>query len=82
MSNNHVYCFQRKADHKYSWTVECRSHVHQGGRPTSTIYLQMYRRVTKGADREVPAGLRLSSMLIRKKSLAICFLPTAAICRY
>jgi DNA-directed RNA polymerase II subunit RPB2 len=53
MSNNHVYCFQRKADHKYSWTVECRSHVHQGGRPTSTIYLQMYRRVTKGVDREV-----------------------------
>jgi DNA-directed RNA polymerase II subunit RPB2 len=50
MSNNHVYCFKKKDDHKYSWVVECRSHAHEGGRPTSTIYLQMYRRVAQGSQ--------------------------------
>ena len=45
MSNNHVYCFKKKEDHKYSWTVECRSHDNTGGRGVSTTYLQMYRRV-------------------------------------
>jgi len=66
MSNNHVYCFKKKDDHKYSWVVECRSHVSQGGRPTSTIYLQMYRRVTKGADRQFKDNIRTTLPYIRE----------------
>jgi DNA-directed RNA polymerase II subunit RPB2 len=49
MSNNHVYCFEKKQPHKYSWTVECRSHAETGARPTSTMYLQMYNKAAKGA---------------------------------
>ena len=52
MSNNHVYCFKKKEEHKYQWVVECRSQT-SGGRPVSTIYMQMYRRITKGGDRQV-----------------------------
>ena len=44
MSNNHVYCFRKKQPHKFSWVVECRSHVEHGARPTSTVYLQMYNK--------------------------------------
>eukprot|EP00937_MAST-01D_sp_MAST-1D-sp2_P004622 g4622.t1 len=44
MSNNHVYCFKKKQPHKFSWVVECRSHVEHGARPTSTVYLQMYNK--------------------------------------
>mmetsp|Transcript_44711 Transcript_44711/g.100948 ORF Transcript_44711/g.100948 Transcript_44711/m.100948 type:complete len:1253 (-) Transcript_44711:314-4072(-) len=66
MSNNHVYCFKKKDDHKYSWVVECRSHVQQGGRPTSTIYLQMYRRITKGSDREFKDNIRTTLPYIRE----------------
>jgi DNA-directed RNA polymerase II subunit RPB2 len=48
MSNNHVYCFRKKQPHKYSWVVECRSHVEHGARPTSTIYMQMYNNAGRG----------------------------------
>ena len=63
MSNNHVYCFRKKQPHKsvcrvkrapiccnvrYSWVVECRSHVEHGARPTSTIYMQMYNKAGRG----------------------------------
>uniref|UniRef100_A0A7S3JNU3 DNA-directed RNA polymerase subunit beta n=1 Tax=Aureoumbra lagunensis TaxID=44058 RepID=A0A7S3JNU3_9STRA len=42
MSSNYVYCFRKKQPHKYSWVVECRSHVEQGVRPIATTYMQMY----------------------------------------
>lgn len=48
MSNNHVYCFRKKQPHKYSWVVECRSHIEHGARPTSTIYMQMYNKAGRG----------------------------------
>ena len=63
MSNNHVYCFRKKQPHRsvacncqcpdstcfrYSWVVECRSHVEHGARPTSTIYMQMYNKAGRG----------------------------------
>ena len=48
MSNNHVYCFRKKQPHKYSWVVECRSHVEHGARPTSTVYMQMYNKAGRG----------------------------------
>jgi len=48
MSNNHVYVFQKQQPHKYQWVCETRSHVARGSRPTSTIYLQMYGKGTKG----------------------------------
>mmetsp|Transcript_8656 Transcript_8656/g.25884 ORF Transcript_8656/g.25884 Transcript_8656/m.25884 type:complete len:344 (-) Transcript_8656:2933-3964(-) len=48
MSSNHVYCFRKKQPHKYSWVVECRSHVEHGARPTSTIYMQMYNKAGRG----------------------------------
>jgi len=51
MSNNHVYCFRKKQPHKYSWVVECRSHVEHGARPTSTIYMQMYNNAGRGQSR-------------------------------
>mmetsp|Transcript_487 Transcript_487/g.1279 ORF Transcript_487/g.1279 Transcript_487/m.1279 type:complete len:997 (+) Transcript_487:925-3915(+) len=34
--------------HRYSWVVECRSHVEHGARPTSTIYMQMYNNAGRG----------------------------------
>ena len=49
MSHNHIYCFKKKQPSKFTWTVECRSHVEQGARPTSTMYLQMYTKGGKGA---------------------------------
>ena len=33
---------------RYSWVVECRSHVEHGARPTSTIYRQMYNKAGRG----------------------------------
>ena len=42
MSNNHVYVF-KKMDHQLSWVCETRSHVTQGARPPSQLYLMMYR---------------------------------------
>jgi len=47
MSSNDVYCFRKKQPHKFSWVCETRSHVEGSGRPTSTMYLQLY-----GADRK------------------------------
>jgi len=44
MSNNHVYCFKKKQPSKFSWVVECRSHVEHGARPPSPVYLQMYNK--------------------------------------
>uniref|UniRef100_A0A7S2WG72 DNA-directed RNA polymerase subunit beta n=2 Tax=Rhizochromulina marina TaxID=1034831 RepID=A0A7S2WG72_9STRA len=66
MSNNHVYCFKKDPRHKYSWVVECRSHVDQGGRPTSTIYLQMYRKVTRGFDQHFRDNIRTTLPYIRE----------------
>ncbi len=49
MSNNHVYVFKKKQPHKFEWVCETRSHVTQGSRPTSTIFLQMYGKGPKNA---------------------------------
>ena len=48
MSNNHVYCFRKSQPHKFSWVVECRSQVDSGARPTSTMYMQMYQKPSRG----------------------------------
>jgi DNA-directed RNA polymerase II subunit RPB2 len=48
MSNNHVYVF-KKTGSKYDWVCETRSHVTQGARPTSTMWLQMYGQGAKNA---------------------------------
>lgn len=42
MSNNHVYVFKKQQPSAYEWVCETRSHVTQGARPTSTMFLQMY----------------------------------------
>ncbi len=42
MSNNHVYVFKKQQPSKFEWVCETRSHVAQGARPTSTMFLQMY----------------------------------------
>ena len=42
MSNNHVYVFKKQQPHKFEWVCETRSHISQGSRPTSTMYLQLY----------------------------------------
>jgi DNA-directed RNA polymerase II subunit RPB2 len=42
MSNNHVYVFKKTQPSKFEWVCETRSHVTQGARPTSTMFLQMY----------------------------------------
>ena len=42
MSNNHVYVFKKQQPSKFEWVCETRSHVTQGARPTSTMFLQMY----------------------------------------
>lgn len=49
MSNNHVYVFKKVQPWKYEWVCETRSHVPTGGRPTSTIFLQMYTNGPRGA---------------------------------
>lgn len=49
MSNNHVYVFMKTQPWKYEWVAECRSHVPTGGRPTSTMFLQMYTAGPRGA---------------------------------
>ena len=49
MSNNHVYVFQRKQPHKFEYTCETRSHVLHGARPTSTMFLQMYGKGSRGS---------------------------------
>ena len=49
MSNNHVYAFKKKADSKFSWVIETRSQVENSTRPTSTLYIQMYKKGGKGA---------------------------------
>ena len=71
MSNNHVYCFKKKDDHKYQWVVECRSQT-SGGRPVSTIYMQMYRRITKGGDRQVGVPAPSSYTLIASARALPC----------
>jgi DNA-directed RNA polymerase II subunit RPB2 len=48
LSNNHVYCFQKKQPSKLSWVCETRSHA-TSAKPTSTMYLQMYAKGMKGA---------------------------------
>ena len=47
MSNNHVYVFKKKDDSRFEWVCEVRSHITNGARPTSTMYLQMYGVGTK-----------------------------------
>jgi len=42
LANNSVFCFEKKPPSKFSWSAEVRSHVEQGARPTSTMYVQMY----------------------------------------
>lgn len=49
LSNNHVYAFQKKQPSKFSWVIETRSQVENSTRPTSTLYLQMYHKVSKEA---------------------------------
>ena len=49
MSTNHVYAFEKKPDSKFSWVVEIRSKVENSTRPTSTLYLQMYRKGARGS---------------------------------
>ncbi|KAL7435553.1 hypothetical protein ACHAXM_004712 [Skeletonema potamos] len=49
MSNNHVYAFKKKADSKFSWVIETRSQVENSTRPTSTLYIQMYKKGGKGS---------------------------------
>ena len=49
MSNNHVYVFKKQQPSKYEWVCETRSHVPQGARPTSTMYLLMYGSGNKGS---------------------------------
>lgn len=50
MSNNHVYCFAKKLPSKYTWVCETRSHVDRGAKPTSTMYLQMFRKGAKHSN--------------------------------
>lgn len=66
MSNNHVYCFQKAAGHKFSWVVECRSHPEQGARPTSTIYLQMYRKAARTNEGGTGDQIRTTLPYIRQ----------------
>jgi len=47
MANNHVNCFKKPAINKYEWACEVRSHVASGSRPTSTMFMQMYRKGPK-----------------------------------
>mmetsp|Transcript_40541 Transcript_40541/g.53359 ORF Transcript_40541/g.53359 Transcript_40541/m.53359 type:complete len:1186 (+) Transcript_40541:199-3756(+) len=49
MSTNHVYAFKKKQPSKFSWVCETRSHIEQGGRPPSTLYMQMYTKGGRGA---------------------------------
>lgn len=49
MSNNHVYVFRRQQPHKYEWVCETRSHIQRGARPTSTMFLQMYKAASRNA---------------------------------
>jgi DNA-directed RNA polymerase II subunit RPB2 len=49
MSNNHVYVFKKQQPSKYEWVCETRSHVPQGARPTSTMYLLMYGAGNRGS---------------------------------
>jgi len=42
LANNSVFCFQKKPPSKFCWAAEVRSHVEQGARPTSTMYIQMF----------------------------------------
>jgi DNA-directed RNA polymerase II subunit RPB2 len=48
LSNNYVYVFKKKKDLKVSWMSEIRSHITHGGRPPSTMYMQMYMKGPKG----------------------------------
>lgn len=66
MSNNHVYCFQKAPGHKFSWVVECRSHPEQGARPTSTIYLQMYRKALRTNEGAQGKQIRTTLPYIRQ----------------
>lgn len=63
MSSNHVYCFRKKQPHKYSWVVECRSQVDQGGRPASTTYMQMYN--SAGRNQNESNQIRMTLPYVR-----------------
>uniref|UniRef100_A0A7S2F9I8 DNA-directed RNA polymerase subunit beta n=1 Tax=Octactis speculum TaxID=3111310 RepID=A0A7S2F9I8_9STRA len=66
MSNNHVYCFQKAPGHKFSWVVECRSHPEHGARPTSTIYMQMYRKSLRTSAAGIGKQIRTTLPYIRQ----------------
>mmetsp|Transcript_11674 Transcript_11674/g.23007 ORF Transcript_11674/g.23007 Transcript_11674/m.23007 type:complete len:1240 (+) Transcript_11674:630-4349(+) len=42
LANNSVFCFEKRPPSKFNWAAEVRSHVEQGARPASTMYVQMY----------------------------------------
>ncbi|OQR95634.1 DNA-directed RNA polymerase II [Thraustotheca clavata] len=60
MSNNHVYCFKKPSVSKFSWVCETRSHVEQGVRPTSTMYVQMY---TKSGGKSAVTGNQIRAVI-------------------
>eukprot|EP00968_Pinguiococcus_pyrenoidosus_P001843 scaffold91_cov254-Pinguiococcus_pyrenoidosus.AAC.10 len=48
MSNNNVYCFQRKAGDKCSWVCEVRSQLDKSA-AVSSMVMKMFRKPTRGA---------------------------------
>eukprot|EP01133_Synstelium_polycarpum_P003771 gene3771-4348_t len=48
MSHNHVYVFKKTPPSKYSYVAEIRSCQETGSRPTSTMYVKMLQRSSKG----------------------------------
>jgi len=60
MSHNHIYCFKKKQPCKFTWTTECPSHVEQGARPTSTMFMQMY---TKGGNKGAIEGNQIRATI-------------------
>jgi len=49
MCTNHVYAFKKKQPSKWAWVCEVRSYIEQGGRPPSTLYMQIYNKGGRGA---------------------------------
>ncbi|EGG18445.1 RNA polymerase II core subunit [Cavenderia fasciculata] len=60
MSHNHVYVFKKTPPSKYSYVAEIRSCQETGSRPTSTMYVKMLQKSSKG-----PSGIKATIPYIK-----------------